>query len=122
MVGAIVTLGGLFRLGWIADLLSVPVTTGFLAGIAGHILLSQAPAVLGVAAPEGLFVDKVAAIVEACGHANPFTLLIGLGVLAIMLIGERLNPRIPSALVALAVATILVALLGLEGRGVATLG
>jgi MFS superfamily sulfate permease-like transporter len=122
MVGAIVLFGGLFRLGWIADLLSIPVTTGFLAGIAGHIVLSQAPAVLGVAGPEGSFVDKLIALASGVGHANALTVLIGLGVLAIMLIGERVNPRIPAALIGLAVATILVATLGLEARGVATIG
>src|SRR6195256_6506967 len=33
MVGAILVVGSLFRLGWIANLLSTPVTVGFLAGI-----------------------------------------------------------------------------------------
>jgi MFS superfamily sulfate permease-like transporter len=122
MVGVLVLCGGLFRLGWIADLLSIPVTTGFLAGIAGHIVLSQAPAVLGVAAPEGSFVDKLVALGHALGHANPLTLVIGFGVLIAMLVGERVNPRIPAALIALAVATILVAVLGLETSGVATIG
>src|ERR1700758_3115160 len=48
MVGAILIVAGIIRLGWIADLLSRPVITGFLAGISIHIVLSQAPAVLGV--------------------------------------------------------------------------
>ena len=38
----------LFRLGWIANLLSTPVTVGFLAGISVHILVSQLPGVLGL--------------------------------------------------------------------------
>jgi SulP family sulfate permease len=42
MVGVILIGAGLFRAGWIADLLSIPVTTGFLAGIAIHIIVSQA--------------------------------------------------------------------------------
>ena len=33
MVGLVLVVGGIFRLGWIADLLSIPVTVGFLAGI-----------------------------------------------------------------------------------------
>src|SRR5579864_5707711 len=48
MVGAMVALAGLFRLGWVADLLSRPVITGFLAGIALHIAISQAPVILGL--------------------------------------------------------------------------
>jgi sulfate permease, SulP family len=122
MVGAMLVAGGLLRLGWVADLLSIPVTTGFLAGIAGHIILSQAPALLGVAAPEGSFVDKVAALAGALGQANPLTLAIGFGVLAIMLIGERISPRIPGALIGLGGAIALVSAFGLESRGVAVLG
>src|SRR6202051_5022031 len=53
MVGLLLVAAGFFRLGWIADLLSIPVTTGFLAGIAAHIVLSQLPGVLGVPAPAG---------------------------------------------------------------------
>src|SRR5437660_2134135 len=45
MVGVILIAGSLFRLGWIANLLSTPVTTGFLAGISVHILASQMPGV-----------------------------------------------------------------------------
>jgi len=56
------------------------VTTGFLAGIAGHIILSQAPALLGVKAPGGSFVDEVAALAVAVGSANILTLAIGFGV------------------------------------------
>jgi MFS superfamily sulfate permease-like transporter len=48
IVGVILIGGGLFRLGWIADLLSVPVVTGFLAGISVHIIISQLPGFLGV--------------------------------------------------------------------------
>jgi MFS superfamily sulfate permease-like transporter len=122
MVGALVFIAGLARLGWIADFLSTPVTTGFLAGIAGHIILSQAPAVLGVAAPDGSFFDKVAALAAALPHANILTIAIGFGVLAMMLAGEALNPRIPAALIALALATIVVAVFSLEEKGVTTIG
>jgi MFS superfamily sulfate permease-like transporter len=53
MVGIVLVGGGIFRLGWIADLLSMPVMTGFLAGVSAHIFLSQLPAVLGLASPDG---------------------------------------------------------------------
>ena len=53
IVGLFLIAGGIFRLGWIADLLSIPVTTGFLAGISAHIFVSQIPVVLGLPAPSG---------------------------------------------------------------------
>src|ERR1700730_8905774 len=46
MVGVLLLLAGVFRLGWIADLLSIPVTTGFLAGISVHIIISQLSGIL----------------------------------------------------------------------------
>src|SRR5215470_16372385 len=46
MVGVVMVAAGLFRLGGIANLLSLPVTVGFLAGISVHILVSQLPGVL----------------------------------------------------------------------------
>ena len=39
-----------------------------------------------------------------------------------MLVGERLSPRFPGALIGLALAAVVVVVFGLEGRGVATLG
>src|SRR5882757_2184503 len=53
MVGVVLVVGGIFRLGWIADLLSIPVTVGFLTGISIHILISQLPAILGLPTPAG---------------------------------------------------------------------
>jgi sulfate permease, SulP family len=39
MVGVILLAIGLLRAGWLATLLSIPVTTGFLAGISIHIIV-----------------------------------------------------------------------------------
>ncbi len=122
MVGILLVVGGLFRVGWIADLLSLPVTTGFLAGIAVHILMSQLPAVLGVPAPTGTMLENFAILAGRIGDANPFTIIIGVGVLAAIVVGERIDHRIPGALIGLVAATAAVALAGLESRGVAVLG
>jgi SulP family sulfate permease len=56
------------------------------------------------------------------GAANPLTLALGFGVTACMLIGEKLTPRFPSALAAIALATAITVGFGLESRGVETLG
>src|SRR6266513_738666 len=80
MVGVILMAGSLFRLGWIANLLSTPVTTGFLAGISVHILVSQLPGLLGLSAPKGPMLDRIAELAQHAGEANLYTLGIGLGV------------------------------------------
>ncbi|HLJ01190.1 MAG TPA: SulP family inorganic anion transporter [Bradyrhizobium sp.] len=122
MVGLMLMAAGIFRLGWIADLLSIPVTIGFLAGISAHILISQLPVILGLPAPEGPILARIAALSAHLGESNGITLTIGLGVLAIIVLSERLDARIPGALIGLALASAAVMLLDLESRGVKLLG
>ena len=71
LVGAIMIAGGFIRLGWIADLLSKPVITGFLAGISIHIILSQAPTVLGVPSNGGTVYERVAGLAAHLHETNP---------------------------------------------------
>jgi len=122
MVGAILIFGGIIRMGWIADLLSRPVITGFLAGISIHIVLSQAPAVLGVPGIGGTLSERMAALAGHLHETNPLALMLGLGVLAVTFACERWNPRVPGALIGLVAATAAVAAFGLEKHGIAVLG
>jgi sulfate permease, SulP family len=122
MVGFLLLGAGVFRLGWIADLLSVPVTTGFLAGISVHILISQLPDILGLPAPGGPMLQRLVILASHLNQTNLFALGIGLGVLAITAASERIDARIPGALIGLALATAAAVLLGLESRGVSVLG
>lgn len=122
MVGLMLAAAGIFRLGWIADLLSIPVTIGFLAGISAHILISQLPAILGLPGPEGPMLQRLVTLAEHLGDTNGFTLVIGLGVLAIIALSEQIDARIPGALIGLALAAAAVVLLRLENRGVSVLG
>jgi SulP family sulfate permease len=117
-----VLVSGLFRLGWIANLLSIPVTTGFLAGIAVHILASQLPSVLGVPSPAGSTINRLVILATTLGQTNVYALAIGLGVFASIVVSEAVSARIPSALIGLAGAAIAVAVFGLQNRGVAVVG
>ena len=122
MVGTMLVLSGVFKLGGIANLLSVPVTVGFLAGISVHIIVSQLPGVLGIKSPGGPTLDRIGAIARELGHANPYTLCIGFGVLAAVFVCEAINAKIPGALIGLVAATLAVIFAGLETRGVKVVG
>ena len=122
LVGALLIAGGFARLGFIADLLSRPVITGFLAGISIHIAVSQAPTVLGVPGGSGDMYQRVTALAGQLGHANPLALVLGLGVLAVTFACEKWNPRVPGALIGLAAATATVVVFDLQRHGVAVLG
>jgi len=122
MVGMIVCAGGLLRLGWIADLLSTPVMAGFLAGIAVHIAISQLPGLLGLAPGTGNVFHRLGAIASDVRHVNPFSVMIGIGAFFIIFLAERINVRIPGALIAIALATLAVTVFDLPSHGVAVLG
>ncbi|TPJ39963.1 SulP family inorganic anion transporter [Mesorhizobium sp. B2-7-1] len=122
MVGLLVALSGIFRLGWIADLLSVPVTTGFLAGISVHIIVSQLPSLLGLPPESGETVRRVGEIAANLHLTNPWSLAIGLGVFVLVFASEYISARIPAALIGMALATLGVVAFDLKNRGVEVLG
>jgi len=122
MVGVIMIAGSLFKLGWIANLLSTPVTVGFLAGISVHILVSQLPGVLGLTTPDGPTLYKLGVLAGKIDQTNVYTLAIGLGVLALVAGSEKISARIPGALIGLVVATIAVIAGHLESKGVKVVG
>ena len=122
MVGLLLVVGGIFKLGWIADLLSLPVLTGFLAGIALHIVLSQLPSVLGLPGGSGDAYHRLAALVGHAHLVNPPSIAIGLAVFAATLLAETFAPRVPGALIAVVGATLATMTLHLNRWGVAVLG
>jgi len=122
MVGMMLMASGFFRLGGIANLLSIPVTVGFLAGISMHILVSQMPGVLGLPTPDGSTLNRIGVLAQQLSEANIFTVCIGFGVLAVVFASEAISAKIPGALIGLVAATIAVIWAGLESRGVRVVG
>ena len=122
MVGAIVALVGLLRLGWIAEFLSAPIITGFLAGVAVIIVVHQLPDLLGLSSTSGSTLHRIAVVVGHLDHTNGWALGIGMVTFAVVVVAERVDRRFPGALVALVGSTIVVAILGLHSQGVSVLG
>jgi MFS superfamily sulfate permease-like transporter len=120
--GILVAAVWLLRLGWLAEFLSAPIITGFLAGVGIIIVVHQLPALLGVASSGGSTAHRIAEIVRHLGATNGWTLGIGAAVLAIEVLGASIDPRLPGALAGLVASTALVAAGGLRGRGVQVLG
>ena len=122
MVGAMVMLVSILRLGWIAEFLSTPIVTGFLSGVAVIIVVHQLPDFLGLPATSGSDSHRVAYVVTHLDEVNGWALGIGLAVLAVMFVTLRVNRRIPGALIGMVGSTVLVAALDLQAHGVAVLG
>jgi high affinity sulfate transporter 1 len=122
LVGVMLMLAGVARLGFVANFISTPVLTGFKAGIGLVIVLDQLPKILGIhIVKQGFFRD-----VLQIAHHVPETSLIALAVAAatfVVLIGmERLWTHSPAPLVAVGGAIAASWFFGLQARGVSIVG
>jgi sulfate permease, SulP family len=122
LVGGILAAGGLLRLGFLADFISSPVLAGFKAGMGLVIAASQLGKVLGVPVEGDGFFAKVWSALGQLGDANPATVALALGGLAVLLTLRRWAPRVPGPLVVVVLGIALVGLTDLESRGVALVG
>ncbi|WGV17955.1 SulP family inorganic anion transporter [Fuscovulum ytuae] len=115
--GFILLAAGALRLGTYIRFIPYPVTVGFTAGIAVIIFTSQLRDLFGLtlSAPEPAeIVEKVAALWEARGTLTGAALGVALGVIAVIQGVKRWRPGAPGMLIAVALASVLVAGLGLE--------
>ena len=123
VVGALLIVVGLLRLGWISDFLSTPVVTGVLAGIAVEIVVRQLPVIMGVKGGGTTTLGRLGALSGQIGRTNGWCVGIALGVLALVIVAQRIDHRLPGALVGLVLSIIAVDALGLASHhGVAVIG
>ena len=120
-VGVIVAVVGLLRLGWIADFLSAPIIIGFLAGVTVIIIVHQLPDLFALPPVSGTTVHRVATVIGHLGQANGWAVGIGVAVFAVVTAAERIDRKLPGALVGLVGSTVVVAAVGLHGHGVPVL-
>lgn len=122
VTGVLVAAIGVLRLGWLADFLSLPIVGGFMAGIGVIIVVHQLPRVFGVASGGESVASRLDSLVHHLGHVSGWSIGLALSTLAVMVVGERFNPRWPTALVAVIGATLLSVGLSLTRHGVEVLG
>ena len=93
-----------------------------MVGVAVIITVHQLPDLLGTGAASGSTIHRLHAIFGHLHSTKGWSLGIGLAVLAVIVICEKINRRIPAALIGLLGSAILVAAAGLEKHGVSILG
>ena len=122
VTGILVMVVGLFRLGWLADFMSVPIVTGFLAGIGVIIVVHQLPHALGVASGGDSLLQRLASLGHHWGQVSGWSTGLAVATLGIMVVGEVVNPRLPWALAAVCAGAVLSSALSLGHHGVQVLG
>jgi len=122
LVGAILALAAVLRLGFVANFISEPVLTGFKSGIGLVIVVDQIPKLLGIHIEKTGFFRDLVAIVQHMPQTSIATVLLALVMLGLIFGLERFVPRAPAPLVAVAVGIAAAGLLGLQQVGVEAVG
>ncbi|MGW0040508.1 SulP family inorganic anion transporter [Rhodococcus sp. NPDC003348] len=115
LMGAILIVGGLLRLGFVTDLLSKPIRLGYLNGIALVVVVSQIPKLLGFSVDGVNLIDEIRQTVSAIvgGEIDGRAAAIGVGGIAVILAFKLFHSRIPGVLVAVIGSIVVAYLLGL---------
>jgi high affinity sulfate transporter 1 len=122
LVGAVCFVGGLLRIGFLADLLSRPVLVGYMAGVAAIMIGSQLGKITGVPVDGDGFVGEIESFLMHLVDVHWPTIALAVTVLVLLLAFDRLAPTLPGPLIAVLVATAAVALFSLDNKGIRVIG
>ena len=122
LVGAMLVLARLMKLGFVANFISTPVLTGFKAGIGLVIVLDQVPKLLGIHITKQGFFRDVLSVVGHVPETSRITLLVAGATLLVLIGMERLWPHSPAPLVAVGGGIAASWYFALKALGVSTVG
>jgi sulfate permease, SulP family len=122
LVGAMLVLASILRLGFVANFISEPVLIGFKAGIGVVIVLDQLPKILGLHFARGTFLQNLFATIRDLPHTSLATLVVGLSMIVLLVAMEHFTPKAPAPLIAVAVGIAGAYFLNLNACGVELVG
>jgi high affinity sulfate transporter 1 len=124
MVGAIMILAAVARLGFIADLISKPTMIGYMNGLALTILVGQLPKLFGFKVDATDLIGEFTAFVKglADGKAVAAAAAVGIAGIVVILTLQRWLPKIPAVLITVVLAIAATTVFGLAGKGVGLVG
>jgi len=115
LMGAVLVLGGLARLGFVTDLLSKPIRVGYLNGIGLVVFVGQLPKLLGFSVDGDSLVQEAIEVARGVldGLVDPTALVVGLVSLVVIIVPRLLGWRVPGVLLAVVGSIVVVAAGGL---------
>jgi high affinity sulfate transporter 1 len=124
LVGAMTTLTGIAKLGFVADLISKPTMIGYMNGLALTILVGQLPKLFGFSVDANGFLGELGAFVRAAANGETVGAALAVGILGLVLIVvfQRWLPRVPGVLVAVVLSIGAAVLFDLASHGVKLVG
>jgi SulP family sulfate permease len=121
-VAALCLISWALRLSALVKLISDSVLVGFKAGAGLTIAMTQLPSLLGVAGGGTNFIERVWLSAGQLGQTRPLVLAVGVAAIALLVLGGRLLPGRPVALVVVALFIVIASVFGLPALGVPITG
>src|SRR5262245_44857371 len=121
MVAVVLLLARILKLGFLAYFLSRSVLVGFLTGVGIQVAMTQVAGVLGVPKPAGGPLEQFVGSLREIPQADVATFGVAVAVWVIIVGGERINKKIPGALIAV-VSLIAISYFGILPTSVTLLG
>ena len=122
LVGVMLVLASVLRLGFVANFISEPVLIGFKAGIGVVIVLDQVPKILGIHFARGTFIQNLLATVHGIPTTSLATLAVGISMILLLVAIEHFAPKAPAPLIAVAAGIAGAYFLNLHAHGVELVG
>ncbi len=122
MVGAMLVIASLLRLGFVANFISEPVLVGFKAGIGLVIVFDQFPKIFGVHIAKSGFFRTQISLVRHLPETSLITLAVGIAMIVILVGIEHFAPKLPAPLFAVGLGIAGAYLFNLQAHGVALVG
>ncbi len=124
MVAAIMILGAVAKLGFIADLISKPTMIGYMNGLALTILVGQLPKLFGFkVSAEGLIRETIGFVKGlADGEAVAAAAAVGIAGIVLILVLQRWLPKVPAVLIMVVLAIAATTVFSLADHGVSLVG
>lgn len=122
LTGGCLLVARAFRLGFLADFLSQTVLVGFLTGVGFQVGIAVLGEMLGLVVPSHRTLAQLAEVAAQLPQVHLPTLAVSAAVVAVVLGGRRLAPRVPAPLIAVVGTIVASATLDFAGRGIAVLG
>ncbi len=122
LAGVICIVAGFLRLGFIANYVSQPILTGYMAGVALLVIGGQLGRLFGFKVAADTFFPQVLEVVRRWQETHWLTLIIGILSVVLLFWLKRRRPRLPSPLLLMIVAIVISTVFGLAERGVKVVG
>jgi high affinity sulfate transporter 1 len=124
IVGGILVVGAVARLGFIADLISKPTMIGYMNGLALTIFVGQLPKLFGFKVDAEGFLGELAGFVKGLAHGEAVAAAAAVGIAGIVLILvlQHSLPKVPAVLIMVAAAIAAATIFSLADHGVSLVG